>query len=239
MEREIIPTADGSVTVAVKGADITYHSVHGAIRESQHVFIEAGYRHWLASAGQPAAGLRILEMGFGTGLNALLTLIESQERQLPAVYETIEAYPLEAGLLPQLNYCRQLNRPELQPLFEQLHSLPWNREIAVTPFFTLHKHAMQLAAFFQLAEKYRQPPASASGPFHLIYFDAFDPNAQPELWTTEIFRQLFRLLHPGGLLTTYCSKGAVRRAMQAAGFIVEKIPGPPGKREIVRAQRLK
>ncbi len=220
MERSIITTADGSHTVAVPGMNVTYHSHHGAIRESKHVFIEVGL-HPALSNRLPV--LHILEMGFGTGLNALLTLEEAGRWQQPVHYTSLEKFPLGKEQTSLLNYCEQLLMPGLQPLFDRLHESEWQQDIALTSFFTLHKKAEDLEAF-QAAHK-----------FHLIYFDAFAPAAQPELWTEEIFRRLAGIMHPGALLVTYCSKGEVRRAMQAAGLAVEKLPGPPGKREIVRA----
>lgn len=220
MQRNLILTKDGSHTVAVPDMNVTYHSVHGAIQESMHVFIEAGFKDLAAGLEQ----VHIFEMGFGTGLNALLTLIEAQQKALPVSYTAVELFPLEQSELQTLNYCEQLNRPALQPVFEQLHSSKWEEKVTIQPGFTLFKTRTDLLHFINL-----------SNPFHLIYFDAFAPSAQPELWTPAIFQKMYELLLPGGRLVTYCSKGDVRRAMQTAGFRVEKIPGPPGKREIVRA----
>lgn len=222
MELQIIPTADGSVTISLSASGITYHSKHGAIQESMHVFIGAGLHHLLSKAITHNP-LRILEMGFGTGLNALLVLQESIRTGLSVHYETIEAFPLENVVFSQLNYCHQLQAPELQPLFLQLHECAWNTTNGITDRFSFVKRNNRLESF------------SGSAPADLIFYDAFAPAAQPELWTEEVFRKLFDLLNPGGVLTTYCSKGDVRRAMIAAGFSVEKIPGPPGKREMVRA----
>lgn len=222
MQGKLIITKDGSHSIEMPDSGVTYHSLHGAIQESQHVFIEAGLHYQANRLKQPGT-LYIFEMGFGTGLNALLTLMEAERMQQPVVYETVEAFPLEEILIQQLNYCEQLQRPDLQLVFEKLHHCEWGAEISLTPFFTFKKTKTLLKDF------------SSPGTFHLIYYDAFAPGAQPELWTEETFRQLFGMLVSGGVLTTYCSKGDVRRAMKAAGFIVEKIPGPPGKREMVRA----
>lgn len=216
MEREIIHTDDGSHTIAIPAMNVTYHSRHGAIQESMHVFIEAGLR-------QLAGDVHILEMGFGTGLNALLTLIETELQPRNIYYETIEAFPLTPAEASQLNYCEQLQRPDLQPLFDQLHQCEYEKTVAITPYFTIQKHHTKLAGF------------SADQPVNLVYFDAFAPTAQPELWTADIFTGLYYMMVPKGILVTYCSKGEVRRAMQTAGFIIEKLPGPPGKREMVRA----
>jgi tRNA U34 5-methylaminomethyl-2-thiouridine-forming methyltransferase MnmC len=216
MTREIINTADGSHTVSIPEMNITYHSRHGAIQESTHVFINAGLKY---SSGD----LHIFEMGFGTGLNALLTLIEATEQHRNIFYETIEPFPLLAMEAATLNYCRQLQRPDLQPVFDQLHQCEWDKPVAVTPLFTFKKHNVSLINY------------STSQPINLLYFDAFAPTEQPELWTTAIFTQLYNMMAAKSTLVTYSSKADVRRAMQAAGFLVEKIPGPYGKREMVRA----
>jgi len=220
VEREIIITQDGSHSIKVSEMNITYHSIHGAIQESKHVFIKAGLKSLILTEG---TGLNIFEMGFGTGLNALLTIIETEELQREIYYETVEQYPLDNGEVKSLNYCKQLDRTDLQSLFEQLHTSAWEKKINITKGFCLKKTKTNVLNF------------ETSGTFELIYFDAFAPNVQPELWTTEIFEKMFSILKPGGLLVTYCSKGDVRRAMQAAGFVVEKLPGPKGKREMIRA----
>lgn len=219
MQRNLIITGDGSHSVEVPYMNVTYHSTHGAIRESLHVFIEAGLKPLL----HRQETIHIFEMGFGTGLNALLTLIEATRHQQKINYQAVEAFPLEKEIALQLNYCGQLQQPEWEPLFEQLHTSPWDQPITLNPWFTVQKHYTTL---FNI---------SVNQPANLIYYDAFAPNAQPELWTVEIFTKLYGILAGGGILVTYCSKGDVRRAMQAAGFTVEKIPGPPGKREMVRA----
>jgi len=208
--------------------NVSYHSHHGAIQESRHVFINAGLHYLLNNMQVPA--LYVFEMGFGTGLNALLTLIEANDRKQKIHYSTIELFPISPVEATTLNYCDQLKRKDLSSAFEQLHQCEWENDISITPFFTIHKRKISLLDI------------NSSNLFHdglfgqnLIYFDAFAPAAQPELWTKKIFEVLYSGLMPEGVLVTYCSKGTVRRAMQAAGFILEKIPGPPGKREIVRA----
>ena len=220
MQREIIVTADGSHTVQLKDRNITYHSHHGAVQESKHVFIEAGFLH---REKQLPGTLRLFEMGFGTGLNALLTLTEAKKLNKPIVYSAIENYPLTASETGSLNYNEAI--PGSKEVFERLHQAEWDKKIAITPFFTLNKINADLLAY------------TFEEPVDLIYYDAFAPTAQPELWTLEVFQKLYALLAPGGVLVTYCSKGDVRRAMMAAGFLVEKLPGPKGKREMVRASR--
>jgi tRNA U34 5-methylaminomethyl-2-thiouridine-forming methyltransferase MnmC len=222
MQRKLVLTSDGSHTVAIPEINVTYHSAFGAIQESQHIFIEAGL-NYIRNASNQTGALNIFEMGFGTGLNALLTLIEAEARQQKIYYETTELFPLEIEQVKGLNYCEQLHQPNLQKTLEQLHLCEWNREIEITPFFILKKMNTNLLNF------------SGNTLFNLVYFDAFAPEVQPELWTSEVFSNLYAQMQTGAALTTYCSKSIVRKTMQAAGFIVTKIPGPPGKREMVRA----
>ncbi len=227
MKREIIITADGSHSISIPALNSTYHSSHGAIVESKHVFIESGFHDYRKNNISGNNSINIFEMGFGTGLNALLTLIESEKLQQPVYYETVEAYPLTESEYQALNYCKQLKLEQYQPLFERLHAMDWEIETTITDFFTFKKSMHRLADHFSNRQ------------FHIVYFDAFAPDAQPELWTTEIFTKIFSMLAPGGILVTYCSKTVVRKAMMAAGFTVHKIPGPPHKREIVRAVKNK
>ena len=222
MQRKLILTGDGSHTISMPELNVTYHSIHGAIQESKHVFIEAGLKSLTLAE---TAILNIFEVGFGTGLNALLTIIEAEKLQKEIHYDTVEPFPLGSSETRSLNYCKQLGREELQPIFEQLHSCEWEKKVNITENFGFNKSRTNLLNL------------ETSETFELIYFDAFAPNTQPELWTNEIFEKMFAMLEPGGILVTYCSKGDVRRAMQAAGFIVEKLPGPRGKREMTRALR--
>lgn len=221
MLREIILTKDGSHSVSIPEMNVTYHSLHGAMQESLHVFIHAGL-HYIKDIF-PAGPIHILEIGLGTGLNALLTLQEAASLQRPVHYTSLELFPLEKEQALQLNYADQ---PGFQEYFASLHTSNWEEDVQLSPFFTLHKKGINLLDF------------SSAPDFHLIYFDAFAPTAQPELWTKEVFEKLREALLPSGALVTYCSKSIVRRAMQAAGFKVEKIPGPRGKREMVRAVSL-
>jgi tRNA U34 5-methylaminomethyl-2-thiouridine-forming methyltransferase MnmC len=222
MNREIFLTADGSSSVTIPSMNVTYHSRHGAIGESRHVFIDAGFLY-LHKRSPGKDEYYIFEMGFGTGLNALLTLTEAERLGCKVVYVTIEQFPLEQDIFTRLNYCAHSERPGLQNAFLQMHTCEWEKEISITPFFTIKKLKTSLAGF------------AATERYDLVYYDAFAPAAQPELWTKEIFEKLNQVLARGGLLVTYCSKGEVQRAMKAAGFTVEKIPGPPGKREMIRA----
>lgn len=223
LERSIILTKDGSHTISIPELNVTYHSHHGAIQESMHVYIDAGLRFVSGTLKLP--DIYIFEMGFGTGLNALLTLIEAEKLQHHFHYTSIELYPLQQNEIVSLNYCDQLKRPDLEPVFQKLHQCEWEKDISITPFFTIKKMRIDLINF------------STYQPANLIYYDAFAPASQPELWTKEAFEQLYGMLTPGGILVTYCSKADVRRAMQAAGLTVEKIPGPRGKREMVKARK--
>ncbi|RXK83559.1 tRNA (5-methylaminomethyl-2-thiouridine)(34)-methyltransferase MnmD [Filimonas effusa] len=228
MKRSKQITRDGSHTISIPSLDVTFHSVYGAIQESMWVFIISGWKYWLQQpqvAEAPEQAVRILEMGFGTGLNALLTLQQARLTEQPVFYQSVEQYPLTAEEADGLNYADQLNDASLAPYLEQLHSSAWNEDLSLTPYFTLHKSH---AALQDLQTDHR---------FHIIYYDAFAPRAQPELWTEEIFSQLIGYLEPSGILLTYCSKSIVRKAMQAAGFTVEKIQGPPHKREMLRAHK--
>ena len=223
MKREIILTGDGSHSIKVPELNVAYHSIYGAIQESMHVFINASF--YGSGCLQRPEPLRVFEMGFGTGLNALLTLIESEKIKTKVYYETVELFPLNEQEIRSLNYCGLLKRPDMQNVLEQMHNCDWEKEIAITENFTLTKRNVTLLNFKLLNS------------FEIIYFDAFAPSAQPELWAKEVFDKMYATLAPGGVLVTYCSKGDVKRTMMAAGFNVEKLPGPPHKREILRARR--
>lgn len=221
MEKKVIITKDGSPTVCIPELNVTYHSIHGAIQESRHVFIKAG----LLDAGifEYTGIHQVLEIGFGTGLNALLTLLEADKYKNRIYYTALDPFPLDEKIISQLGYCVQLHRPEYIPLFEKMHTGMWEEMFELSVYFRLTKRNCGLADFF------------TDDVFDVIYFDPFAPKAEPELWTKEIFEKLVTLMKPGGVLVTYCSKGEVRRNMIAAGLKVEKLPGPPGKREMIRA----
>ncbi len=221
MERKVILTEDGSHTVSIPSMGVSFHSIHGAVQESKYIFIEAGLNFFISHSSNKT--IRVFEAGFGTGLNALLTYLEAEKRNLEIYYETVDLYPLNETEFRSLNYCTLLERSDLQSVFEKMHLCEWGKQIPVSPFFSLKKINSDL------------PAIKTIGKFDLIYFDAFDPKAQPELWSAEIFGKMFSILKKNGILVTYSSKGEVRRAMQSAGFSIEKIPGPKGKREIVRA----
>ena len=216
MKRELRISGDGSHTFYVPSMDETYHSLHGALQESAHVFIENGFRFVQRSP------VRILELGFGTGLNVLLTIAASNRSGVEVYYHTVEKYPLTSEEYQQLNYDRMI--PDLpDDCSNTIHRAEWECSIAVTKRFLLYKEKVDF--------RHTKP----EGMFDLVYFDVFSPDKQPHLWETELFSRLYDLMNPGAALVTYSSKGIVRRVLISCGFDVEKLPGPPGKREMTRA----
>jgi len=218
MTHELIKTSDGSTSLYIPQLDETYHSVHGALQETQHVFIKNGLQLFEQQS------ISILEIGFGTGLNALVTYKEHKVLQLNIHYETVEAYPLSWDEASQMNFPQMLNAPALLPVFEQMHRYEWNKLITLSPSFSFKKRLQRFETI-------------NDNTFDLIYFDAFGAQVQPELWQEAIFQQMYAALKQGGYLVTYAAKGSVRRAMQACGFMVERLPGPPMKREMLRAHK--
>jgi tRNA U34 5-methylaminomethyl-2-thiouridine-forming methyltransferase MnmC len=225
-EKLIQLTEDGSHTVAIPSINVTYHSRHGAVQESTHVYIETGLLY-LINHNNIAAdeAIHILEIGFGTGLNAILSLQQALKLNKKIIYQTIEPFPLSTTHILKLNY-KTFIPPISAKYFYAMHTCAWDEPVEFHPLFSLEK-------IKSTAEQFR-----STQPFHIIYFDAFDPVAQPSLWTEANFKNMFNLLHNKGILVTYCSKGSVQRAMKAAGFNIEKLKGPPGKREILRARKL-
>ncbi len=217
---EVIATGDGSHSILNTALQETYHSRHGAIQESTHVFIDHGFRvlEWL----RPGP-VQILEVGFGTGLNAALTQIEAARHGRSVIYESWEKFPLPDPVWQQLNYGSLLGRPEV---FNAIHRAPWNEPTEISPGFTLFKRTGDLLV------------DAVMGSFDLIYYDAFAPSKQPEMWTLDILRKITSTLVPGGILVTYCAKGQVKRDLAALGLSVETLPGPPGKKEMTRARRV-
>jgi len=214
MQKQVIQTGDGSSSIFIPEMNVAYHSIHGAVQESNHVFIEAGLKPLL----HQHFSINIFEMGFGTGLNALLSLQAAILHQQKINYTTVELFPLTPEETIELNYVDEN--------FMQLHRCDWEKDIVLNNHFIIHKTNQSLLNY------------STNKKFNLVYFDAFDPNTQPELWTKEIFEKLFLMMELNGVLVTYSSKGTVRRAMLEAGFSVEKISGPPHKREIIRAKKM-
>lgn len=216
-ERILQITADGSHTLYLPDMDEHYHSVNGAIQESRHIFIEAGLKQIRKDE------IRLLEIGFGTGLNAFLTLKEIMESEVKqnVIYYSVELYPLEMSVVENLNYGA-LAWEGHEDSFLDLHQAQWNMDVKITEQFTLHK--------IKGDSNSCELPRSVD----LIYFDAFAPEKQPEMWNPSIFDKLYGLANEDAIMMTYCAKGVVRRSMQAAGFEMERLPGPPGKRHILR-----
>lgn len=214
---KIETTEDGSDTLYVENMDEHYHSTKGALTETNYIFIEMGL---LARAKQQ---MNVLEIGFGTGLNAVQTLEAAKQHNLSISFTTLELYPLQFEQVKSLSYAK-LN------FFKDLHEAEWNTTVEITPYFKLHKHLLDFTTL---------PTTNLGSLFDVIYFDAFAPEKQPNMWSQQLFDHLYVLMNVGGILTTYCAKGAIRRMLQSAGFMVERLPGPPnGKREIIRATKL-
>lgn len=196
-----------------------YHSKHGAIQEAYHVFIKSGLDLFENQE------INILEIGFGTGLNTFITLIEFDKRNLKVNYTGVEAYPVSIEELNQLNYLEELKSLSRKADFDLMHTSPWGDKVEIVENFNLKKEQILFKEISAIAE------------YDLIYFDAFGARVQPELWTVEIFQIMFNAMKSNGYLVTYAAKGSVRRAMQEVGFLVERLPGPPGKREMLRAKK--
>jgi tRNA U34 5-methylaminomethyl-2-thiouridine-forming methyltransferase MnmC len=218
---ELLTSNDGSSTLRLPTGE-TYHSMHGALQESQHVFIATGLLYCLQP--QPPAQLRVLEIGLGTGLNVLLTaLVAQQTPQTQFEMVSLEPNPVPAGLAAQLNYPSQLGGPTADWL-ARIHAGAWGSPFWLAPNLVFAKHPTTLADY--------EGPA---GHYDLVYYDAFAPRSQPELWDQAAFARLGQWLRPGGVLVTYCAKGQFRRNLRAVGFVTERLPGPPGKAEMTRA----
>ncbi|GAL67828.1 tRNA (5-methylaminomethyl-2-thiouridine)(34)-methyltransferase MnmD [Jejuia pallidilutea] len=228
MKREIITTADGSSTIHLPDWNEQYHSKHGAIQEAYHVFIKHGLHYFYDQklALKPKNTISILEVGFGTGLNAFVTYLEAEKLKLKINYVGVEAYPVTLAEIQLLNYPFALNAEDKADVFLKLHTTSWNTSHSINETFSITK---QQKAFDDI---------NAKNSFNIIYFDAFGARVQPELWTETIFKKMFNALAQNGILVTYSAKGSVRRAMQAVGFTVKKLPGPPGKREMLQAIKL-
>jgi tRNA U34 5-methylaminomethyl-2-thiouridine-forming methyltransferase MnmC len=219
MTLQPVLTEDGSTTLFIPELNEHYHSIHGAVQESMHIFIREGYEQ---INNFPAC---IFEAGFGTGLNAFLTFLVSEKEGRSIHYSAIEKYPLEDHLVRLLNYPEKTN-PAKADVFQAIHDAPWGQDIRISEHFTLYKMKGDLREV--------QLPDTT---YDLVYFDAFGPAVQPEMWTEEIFRMIYQSMKEDSCLVTYSVKGSVTRALKAAGFSLEKLPGPPGKREMTRATK--
>ncbi len=219
LKREIIQTLDGSTTIQIKEWDECYHSKHGAIQEAQHVFIKNGLSLFQNKE------ISILEIGFGTGLNAFITFLEGRKMNQSIDYVGVEAYPISAEELVSMNYVEELNATDDKGIFELMHQCNWEEKETFGNDFSLTKRK-------QLFEEINDLDR-----FDLIYFDAFGYRVQPDLWSTAIFKKMFDALKDNGVLVTYAARGVVKRSMIEVGFTVEKLAGPPGKREMFRARK--
>jgi len=221
-DSKLFITDDGSHSLYSKKYGVSYHSKYGALEETQHVFINAAFR-FKAVIQQ---NISILEIGFGTGLNTFVTFFEAKKRNLVIKYTAVEAYPISVQQAEQLNYSDLIESEENTDLFLKLHQEPWDIPFQLNDQFVIEK---VLKKFEEIDYKNQ---------FDIIYFDAFAPNAQPELWNDEMLAKMFEALLPEGILVTYCAKGEVKRSLKRVGFIIEALPGPTGKREMTRAMKI-
>jgi tRNA U34 5-methylaminomethyl-2-thiouridine-forming methyltransferase MnmC len=219
MEVQIRRTADSSDTLYVPALDEHYHSTYGARQESLHVFIKEGFLQIQKSSFQ------VFEMGFGTGLNTVLSLIEAKKIGSRITYHSIDQFPLAIDLIKQLNHCQFVD-PALQSNIEAIHTCNWDLPTQISKNFCLIKIKADVLTY------------NFNNTYDLVYWDAFGPEKQPELWQTGIFRRIYESMSRDGILVTYSAKGIVGRNLEAAGFLVNRIPGPPGKREMIRARKL-
>ena len=215
MKKNLIITKDGSHSLFVPDLNESYHSVHGSISEGLHVFIKNGIH------SHSKKNINILEIGFGTGLNTLLTLENIQEKKVH--YTTLEPFPISQDIYSKLNFHDLINSDA--DTFLELHTSDWEEEVFISENFTLYKTQKIFQNF--ISEK----------KFDVIYFDAFSPETQSEMWTIEIFEKCFNLLNEEGFLITYCAKGTFRRTLKSVGFEVISLDGPPGKRQMTRANK--
>lgn len=222
MKREIVLTEDGSSSLYVEEIQEHFHSHFGAIQEAQHIFIQNGFCEELKSEPDQ---ISILEIGFGTGLNCFLTILESIKDKSQVYYEGIEKFPLSEAEYKQLNYASVFD-PNQQHLFDKLHESPWEVPNTILPKFELFKRACSFeAALFDFNK------------FDLVYFDPFSPDKQPEMWELPVIKRVYESMKKGAILMTYCTKGVVKRTFKEVGFKIEKLPGPIGKREILKVTK--
>jgi hypothetical protein len=221
---ELHTTEDGSLTLYAPTFGEHYHSMHGAVQESEHIYLGLALRERMSSWQEGDAPLRLFEVGFGTGLNALLSWREAEERHIPLWYYSIEKFPITPELYEALHYEGLGEEREVKDQLLRLHTAPWDEAIELSPFFTLYKLRGDLTT------------CTFPERLSVIYYDAFSPESQPELWAEELFQRLGKVASSGAILSTYCAKGEVRRRLQRSGFLVERLPGPPGKREVLRGR---
>lgn len=219
---EIVITSDGSHTLYLPEMDEHYHSVNGAMGESQHVYISAGFNYIKKEK------INVFEVGFGTGLNAFLTLNEAKTKDKIVEYHSIEFHPVPEEIIKALNFPFFKDfETNSKDIFFRLHSAPWNKPVVIDKNFTLCKNLTDITKWIPVKKNI----------LDVVYFDAFAPEKQPEVWNQEIFDRIFSAMVIGGVLTTYCAKGELKRMLKKAGFMVEALPGFSGKREMVRAKK--
>lgn len=217
MKREVVKTQDGSTTIYIPEMDENYHSTHGAINEAMHVFIDYGL-HLFSDREE----VKVFELGLGTGLNALLTFIHAKN---VVTYTGIEAFPVSLEMAKEMNYVEEAGK-EFSSVFDQMHAAPWGEDVLLSDRFTLKKIQAKIQEF-DMPEDH----------FDLIYFDAFGPRAQSEMWELPVLGKMYKGLKNEGVLVTYCAKGQFKRDLKSLGFEIEELPGPPGKREMTRATK--
>ncbi len=220
--KKLIITEDGSHTLFIPELNEHYHSIHGAVAESRHVFIEAGLKPKIIENKK----LNVLEVGLGTGLNAALALVAAEENQIQLNYFAVEPYPISTEDMMQLNYSKVSESTRMNEVIPAIHAASRDNEVHISPYFIFH--------YF---EKRIQDIAFENDFFDLIFFDAFSPGVQPEMWTMDVFQKIAAAMKPGAVLVTYVAKGEVRRTMKACGLSIEKLPGFGGKREMTRATK--
>ncbi len=223
-DKRLVVTDDGSHTLYIPELNETYHSTHGAIQESKHIFMEMGLLYFLEREKIEEAS--ILEIGFGTGLNALLCVLFAKAENKSIHYESLEAFPLSEEETSKLNYAQILEGENSTGIFQQIHASPWNEQSRILPKFELFKHEIKVQDY------------SAKEKFDICFFDAFAPSKQPEMWEVDVLKKVWNALKIHGVFVTYCAKGQLKRDLKSIGFEVESLPGPPGKMQMVRATKI-
>ena len=223
-DNQLITSDDGSHTLISDQFGVSYHSTHGALQESITVFLAAGLHY---ARHNFLSDIKILEMGFGTGLNALLTLIEAEKYRRPVHYSTLEAFPISLEQAGTLNYIDLLNCPQHAERFKTIHAIESDTKLDLTNYFSFTKHITKIEEF------------APAGKYNVVYYDAFAPTTQPELWDEAMMKRIYDFLDDEAVFVSYCAKGSFKRALKAAGFIIESLPGPPGKREMTRALKIR
>lgn len=220
-KHQIQITSDGSHTIKSEQFGALYHSAHGSFQEAIHIFINNGI------ASSNLKELAIFEMGFGSGLNAIANYFYAKNNEIKVNYVCIEAYPISLSIAEQLNYNTFFNESEFETVFRQMHTLPWNEKYQISPLFS----------FLKISQKIEDYLLESHFPntFDMIYYDAFSPNDQQNLWEKAIFEKMYKSLKAGGFLITYCAQGHVKRTLKSLNFVVQALPGPIGKREITKA----